>query len=170
MLAPTRGGPPLAGAVAYRGDLEPPTRSYAASYTDTAIGSTNTVPASTNRTGAAVVVRIPRRDGLAYHYGYGAVDTPKPQTYPGGNDGRVESSAFQTFVNHLFNWSSNDCWYAAGYPRNLGYTFRVAGVRTNPTGGSTKARMDVKPVWPKVQVIPRYSTVPPVYKTRSALS
>lgn len=163
---------PQPSLVQYRGNLVPPTTSYARSVTDTAFGSRENIEsqASTVRTRSAVVTRAPRMNGMRFAYGYGKEEAQLPHVYPGGNDGGVRSSAFQTFKNHLYNFVLNDGLFAAGYPRNLGLSFRVPAIRTNPTGGSTPSRMDQKPQFTKVQSVPRYSTVPAAYETRGAKS
>lgn len=168
-LTPTRSPQdPRPGTVDYRGDLTPPVTSYASGRNHTAFGSREKADSSTAWTRSAMVDRKPRRGGLQAFYGYGAERQHLPNPYPGGNDGLVRSSAFQPFLNHLFNFHINTAWFEAGYPRNLGWTFRVNQLKTQPTGGPTRARMDVKPGFTRVQRVPRYSTVPKTYATRSA--
>ena len=159
---------PPAGQVAYRGDLVPPTRSYAATLRDTAIGSHLRVPAATAWTGSPMVHRMPRRDGLRFFFGHGGEETPTPQTRPGGNDGLVQSSAFQRVKIRLTDFILYDGLFSAGYPRNLGLSFRVPAIATQKTGGPTTARMNTKPAFTRVQTVGRYSTVPASYATRSA--
>jgi len=159
------------GMVEYEGDLPSPVSSYAGSYQSTAMGSRGfSQGSSTAWTRSAVVQRRARQNDLLYVYSHGGAEQKTRLPFPGGADGRVRSSLFQTMLVRLNDFTENMGWYAAGYPRNLGWSFRVPQIRTNPTGGSTPSRMTAQQVLTKVQQVPRYSTVPPAYATRSANS
>lgn len=159
-----------AGAVTWEGDLTPPVQSYASTGSTLANASTQPSASSTAWTRAPVVDRHNRMDGMVFAYGYGKEEAALPQTYPGGNDGLVRNSAYQTLKNHLYNFVTNRALYQAGYPRNLGLTFRVPQIRTQVTGGPHPSRMAQAPQWTKVQTVPRYSTVPQSYATRGSKS
>jgi len=158
-----------AGLVSYQGDLVPPVTSYASAAPYTPMVSVNYTPPTTAWTQSAVVNRVPRRGGLRYFYSHGAIRMPAWRVpYPGGADGRVNSSAFQPDLVQLDTWSQHDRWFEAGYPRNLGYSFRVPQLKTQVTGGQGPGRMAQRPLFPRVQRVPRYSTTAPTYATRSA--
>lgn len=161
---------PAAGGIRWEGDLPAPTTTYARSVTGSSFGGVQDFAASTVRTRSAMVVRIPRRNGIRYFYGHGGEEMPLPNPYPGGNDGQVRISMFQRFKVHLFDFVLYDGLFSAGYPRNLGLSFRVPQIRTQPTGGPTVARMQQSPRFHKVQTVGRYSTVPQSYATKAANS
>lgn len=127
------------------------------------------IPGSTVRTKSSVVFRIPRRTGHRYFYAHGGITMPVNAVPTPGNGG-VPSSAYQPILVQLHDWMVNAAWYAAGYPRNLGYSFRVHQLNTQVTGGSGPGRMQVKPVYPGVQTVRRYSVRPRVYPTKAASS
>lgn len=157
----------VAGQVAYRGDLPAPVTTYADSQSKTPLISQNKVPPSTNRTNAAVVQRKPRRNGLLYFYSHGSTHMRVPNIPSPGNGG-VLSSAFQPILTTLHDWSQNLAWFAAGYPRNLGYVTRVPQLSTKATGGPTDSSMQAKPRFDRVQSVRRYSVVPRAYPTKSS--
>jgi hypothetical protein len=161
-LPPTR-NPTL---MRWEGDLIPPVTSYASSTSQTLGQDRLSVPPSTNKTNSAVVQRRPRRNGLMYFYSHGGLSMPIPGMPTPGNGG-VMSSAFQRVLVQLHDWVINRAWYAAGYPRNLGYTFRVNQIATKTTGGAVGA-MQPRPRFAKVQVIPRATAQPQTYNTKSA--
>lgn len=160
--------PPAGTPVTWQGDLVPPVTSYAASRDVSPLSSRSYIPPSTNRTNSAVVTRVPRRNGIAYFYSHGGLTMPA-NAVPRPGSGGVWSSSFQQVLVQLHDWVKNSDWFAAGYPRNLGYAFRVQQVSTKAGGGSV-GRMQPRPLFPKVQVIPRATVVPPAYKTRSSNS
>ena len=67
----------------------------------------------------------------------------------------------------LHDWVKNSDWFAAGYPRNLGLSFRVDQVTTKVTGGAV-GQMQQRPLFPKVQRIPRPGVVVATYNTTPA--
>lgn len=150
----------------WEGDLVPPTTSYAASVPDAPMISRLSVAPSSNVTNSAVVNRRPRRNGLMYFYSHGSTRMPVPGM-PTPGLGGVMSSAYQTLLTTLHDWVINRAWYAGGYPRNLGYAFRVDQIATKTTGGAVGA-MQPRPLFPRVQVIPRPTVTPPTYNTKSA--
>lgn len=172
MLAPYRSSPyNKTGEVEYEGDLASPETTYARAVDYTAIGSATEFDHSTLWTRSAVVNRFNRMNGLVYNYSYGSVEMHTRLPYPGEADGQIRVSSYQTLLTHLNDWTTNHAWFAAGYPRNLGWTFRTQQLQTNPsTGGPTPARMGAKPAFSRVQRVPRYSTVPATYATVSARS
>lgn len=148
-------------------DVPPPVTSYASSVARTPLLSQNNIPASTNRTGSAVVNRRPTRNGQQFFYSHGAVPMLPPIDAVG--KGGVISSRFQMMNVQLMDWQKNTSWRQAGYPRNLGYVTRVATIDTNVTGGpGTTSQMASAPLFTKVQRVPRYQAIPQAYKTRSA--
>lgn len=166
---PTVGNVANPGEVSYRGDLVPPVTSYASAAANLPMRTRLTVPASTNRTGSPVVSRADRRDGLRYYYSHGGIQMPV-NGVPRPGAGGVLSSAHQTVLVQLHDWVTNNAWFAAGYPRNMGYSFRAQQLQTKATGGPTSAAMQQKPVFARVQRVPRYSVVPNRYPTRAARS
>lgn len=169
-LSPSSAQDPRPSEVSYRGDIAPPTQTYAASVRETAFGQSFTAPSDTQWTTAPFVVRGPMRVGSLYAYGHGGEEMPTPVPYPGGGDGLVRSSMFQRIKIHLFNYQLYRSLFMGGYPRNLGLTFRTAQLKTQTTGGPWAAKMGPKNIYSKVQVVPRYSTVPPAYQTKAAKS
>lgn len=169
-LAPTRASQDnRTGMVEYEGDLSSPASTYAGSYSSTAMGSRGySQGSSTAWTRSPVVTRRNRQNDLLYVYSHGGAEQKTRLPFPGEASGRVRSSLAQAILVRLNSFTENMGWYSAGYPRNLGWTFRVPQIRTNPTGGSTPSRMTSQQVLNKVQQVPRYSTVPPAYATRSA--
>jgi hypothetical protein len=155
------------GTVASEYDVPTPVTTYAASTRQTGIAAHLNVPACSNRTNSAVVSRRPRRVGLDFHYSHGGVVQPFPEV-PTPGAGGVRSSTFQPILVQLHDWCVNRACFAAGYPRNLGLSTRVSQLQTNRSGGSTDAEMDQRPLFPKVQRVPRYSVRPAVYQTRSS--
>lgn len=148
-------------------EVTPPVTTYASALRNTPLFSQNQVQHSTNRAGSMVVNRKPRRNGLRYFYSHGGIVMPRP-TVPTPGAGGVASSGFQSILVQLHDWSQNLAWFAAGYPRNLGYSTRVQQLQTNVTGGPTDASMDARPLFPKVQSVRRATVVVPRYPTKSA--
>lgn len=170
MLAPYRASQSnRTGTVEYGGDITPPVASYAGSYQSTAIGSRGFSQGSSSAwTRSPVVQRRNRQNDLLYVYSHGGAVQSTRVPFPGGSDGMVRSSLYQTVLVRLNTFTENMGWFAAGYPRNLGWSFRVPAIKTNPTGGPTPSRMTSQQVLTKVQQVPRYSTVPRFFATKSA--
>jgi hypothetical protein len=115
-------------------------------------------PAIANTTGAAVVSRVPRTDGLRALYILKAdqrtpPDPPRP----------VYTSLFQPLSVLHRGDRFNDRWYIV-WPRNLGLSFRAAGPPDQRT--MTNARMTSQPAFRKVLRYPRYPTTTPTYPSR----
>jgi hypothetical protein len=155
------------GGITWEGDLPAPITSYAASVNQSVLGGRYQVPASTAWTRSAVVMRKPRRKGIRYFYSHGGMDVPPPQVQPGPRSGMVALSLFQRTLVTLHDWSQNDGWFIC-YPRNLGWSFRVDQLKTQVTGGPGPSRSAAKPLFPRVQRVPRPSVVPRAYDTKSA--
>lgn len=151
--------------IASKYDVPPPVTTYASSPSRTPLMSQNQVPASTNRSGSMVVNRRLRRVGQQFFYSHGGVSMPTPIS--GAAEGGVVNSRSQMVNVQLMDWQKNTEWFAAGYPRNLGYVTRVAQPQTNASGGNGSSVMASKPIFPKVQKVPRYQAIPPSYPTRS---
>jgi hypothetical protein len=163
---PGQGNVANPGNVAYRGDLPAPVTTYASAAANLPMRARLNVPPSTNLDGSAVVNRVERRAGHRYWYSHGGVTMPMPGV-PRPGAGGVFSSSFQQTLVQLHDWMINLEWYAAGYPRNMGYSFRAQQVQTRTTGGPTAAAMQQRPLFPKVQTIKRYTVATPRYPTRS---
>lgn len=152
---PFGGGRP-GSVIEYRGDLTPPTQSYASVYANTTHGQALAIPATTIRTRSSVVTAKKRRGRLAIFYGYGARRNPQALPFQGNQAvGGVNRSAFQPFMTALFDWHNYLSWHEAGYPRNLGYSFRVPQLETNVTGAPGKSRSTTRPIYSKVQTVGR---------------
>lgn len=156
-----------AGLLSYEGDIPAPVTTYASAAPYTPLVSANVTPATTAWTRAAVVMRVPRRRGLRYFYNYGSTPMPAPGCRASN---RVESSLFQPIKTQLVDWTQNDAWFEGGYPRNLGFTFRVPQLKTQVTGGAGPGAMAQRPLFPRVQRVPRYSTYIPQYPTRGTVA
>lgn len=159
------------GAVEYRGDLTPPVTSYASSRPGMPMTSRLFVPASTNRTNSAVVVRQPRRGRMRSFYVHGAVPMPGALPYPGAAGvGEVQRSLFQRFLIQLMDWQINASWAEAGRPRNLGLSTRVPQLETNVTGGTGQSSMDQRPLFTRVQQVGRARATVNTYPTKGTRS
>lgn len=81
--------------------------------------------------------REPRMLGVRWMYSYGA---QTKQWFRMVATGQVERSSFQPVTAHRWSGEFNDSIYQAGYPRNLGYTFKVNQLAANiPIPGATMA-------------------------------
>lgn len=69
-----------------------------------------------------LVNRMPRMLGIRWLYSRGGQVKPWFRMQA---TGVVESSKFQPITSHTWEGEFNDAIYEAGYPRNLGYTFKV---------------------------------------------
>lgn len=157
------------GRIEYKGDLPAPVTTYASSLPGMPLTSRLYNPASTARTRSSVVTRAPRRGGMRSFYVHGAVGMPNALPNPGaGGVGGVNSSAFQPNLVQLMDWQVNPSWYEAGYPRNLGLSTRVAQLQTNVTGGPGRSSQDQRPLFTRVQTVPRANVTVRSYPTRSA--
>lgn len=161
----TQGG----SQVTWEGDLTPPVVSYAASVRKSPLFTGLNVPATTGKSRSAVVDRRDIRKGLLYYYSHGGKMMPIPQvTNPAG--GGVQVSAFQRVLVQLQDWVINTGWHMGGYPRNLGLSFRQGQLETQVTGGSGPGAMAQRPLFPKVQVVPRYTAPVRRYATKGTKS
>lgn len=154
------------GRIEYPGDSQPPITSYAAAIRSSNIGDTLRVPASLNTTNSAVVNRAQRSGGMRSFYAHGAVPMPTPVPYAGY--GGVNSSAANQYNVNLFDWQINPSWFEAGYPRNLGLSTRVPQLQTNITGGPGKSRATARPLFTRVQQVPRAQVTVRTYQTKAA--
>jgi hypothetical protein len=161
-----RGG--TGGRVEYRGDVVAPVTSYASALPSSPLTSRQYNPASTNRTGSAVVDRKPRRGGHMFFYSHGAVPMPTPIREEQNSQGLVPISKFQRFNVALMDWQKNLSWYESGYPRNLGLSTRVPQLETNQTGGPGRSSMDQRPLFTRVQTVQRSRVIVQTYRTRPA--
>lgn len=75
-----------------------------------------------------LVTRAPRLNGIRTLFSYG---TQILTTFRMIATGRVESTTFQPRLSHQWTGEFNDSIYQAGYPRNLGTTFKVPTVNPN---------------------------------------
>jgi len=126
---------------------------------------------SNMRSGAAFVQRRNRRRGMIQLYAHGS--QKRQRTMPVGGvqngSGTVDVSSFnRTNIPPIFNGTFNGALWQAGYPRNLGFSFRVEQLRTNTTGGPGPAQMNIRPRFNRVQTIRRYNATPKAYNTKPA--
>lgn len=160
---------PAPGNVSWEGDLPAPVTTYASAQANLPMRTRLLVPPSTNRSGAPVVNRVPRRNGQKFFYSHGGIEMPS-RLVPRPGAGGVFSSAFQTMLIQLHDWMINGAWFAAGYPRNLGYSWRNGQIDTNATGGPGKGQMQQTPVFTRIQTVRRATVNPPRYNTKAAKS
>lgn len=69
-----------------------------------------------------LVNRMPRMIGIRWLYSRGGQIKPWFRMI---GTGAVESTKFQPVLAYSWSGENNDAIYQAGYPRNLGYTFKV---------------------------------------------
>ena|ERR1700744_5939067 len=74
-----------------------------------------------------LVNRYPRMLGVRWLYSRGGQIKPWFRTIA---TGAVESTKFQPILSWSWSGEFNDAIYEAGYPRNLGYTFKVPSIPT----------------------------------------
>lgn len=98
-------------------------------------GAADALPDIARANGSAVwdqhsrlVNRNPRRLGIRTLYSYGAASKAWFRMVA---TGAVESTKFQPVTSHMWDGEQNDAIYQAGYPRNLGLTFKVPTVNPN---------------------------------------
>lgn len=147
-------------------DVPPPLTTYCSSSHNLPFRTALRSPASTNQTNSAVVRRRDRMTGLTFFYTLGAVIQPYIKVPTPGRGG-VPSSRFQTLQSQLVTRCLNTAWFAAGYPRNMGWVTRVQQPETQASGGATSATMNAKGMYSKVQRVPRTIVTPATYQTRS---
>lgn len=119
---------------------------------------------------ASFVDRHDRRGGIVYTEGRQLRKERTPQY-----NKPVYSSEYQkNLIGPLVNYVLYPGLYQAGYPaatislgtnRNLAWSERTPQLPTRTTGGPGPAAMLPKPRFKAVQVVPRYSTLPPTYPT-----
>lgn len=166
--------PTLASQTVYHGkygELTVPATMYAT--TQTPMKALNVVPSTPNRqSNASIVDSKFHRDGLVYLGEYDPRDEPTPQM-----NRPVCSSKFQPhLIGPRTNFVQNLKWYIAypaatvmfGGKHNLGLSIRVPQIVTRQTGGPGPGVMRPYPRFARVQRIPRYSTAPQAYPTKSA--
>jgi hypothetical protein len=88
-----------------------------------------------------LVNRYPRMLGIRWLYSRGGQIKPWHRNIMSGG---VESSKFQPVTAHTWEGEFNDAIYEAGYPRNLGYTFKVPTIPA-PALGNQRDRMMPQP-------------------------
>lgn len=69
-----------------------------------------------------LVNRMPMMQGIRWLYSRGGQIKP---WFRAVGTGTVESSKYQPVLSYQWSGEFNDSIYQAGYPRNLGYTFKV---------------------------------------------
>jgi hypothetical protein len=153
------------------GELPIPATQYVLS--DTPLRSTDVVPSTPNSaSNASVVQRALRTIGMRFLGGVQHYDMAIPQQYLSPYSSKFQ----QILVGYHPNVAFNDKWYIA-YPaasvmngglHNLGLSERVPQVVTRSSGGPGPATMLPAPKFTRVQNIPRYSTMPQQYPTKSA--
>lgn len=153
------------------GQLQPPATMYAT--TVSSLRSTNVVPSTPNRqSNAAIVDSKFHRDGLVYTGEYDPRDEIAPQM-----NRPVVSSKFQPhLIGPRTNFVQNLKWYICypaatlmnGGQHNLALSFRASQLVTRQSGGPGPAMMRPYPRFSRVQSVPRYSTAPQTYPTKSA--
>jgi hypothetical protein len=153
------------------GELEMPATHYVLS--DTPLKSVDVVPSTPNsKSNASVVVRALRTVGLRFLGGVQHREAPVPQMYLSPYSSKFN----EVLVGPHLSAQFNDAWYIA-YPaasvmngglHNLGFSERVPQIVTRSTGGPGPASMLPAPKFNRVQNVPRYSTMPQQYPTKSA--
>lgn len=133
----------------------------------TSVLATMNPPVVTNvRTGAPVVNSAFRRKGMRYLYSCGA---RMNSWFKMIATGAVESTKFQPITDHVYDASFNDALYEAGYPQNLGLSFKVP---TIPNGIATTdqwGRMRPQPQYTRsIYTRRRFSSAPAVAAQPSA--
>lgn len=95
------------------------------------------IPAQLVDQHTTMVNREPRMMGIRWLYSRGGQCKPWFRMIA---TGQVESTKFQPVLAHQWAGEFNDSIYQAGYPRNLGYTFKVdQPVNTYTTPGPSMA-------------------------------
>lgn len=152
------------------GEMPVPATAYATA--STALKSLEVVPSYvTSSANASVVNRANMRQGMVSTGGRQGYFTPTPQVYDS-----PDSSKFQPYLmGPQVNYVLNNKWYIAypaatvmnGGKHNLAWSERVPQLPTRYSGGPGPATMRQAPRFKAVQVVPRYSTMPPTYPTAS---
>jgi hypothetical protein len=154
----------------FYGNMPMPATQYATSVTS--LSSLDIVPGvRTIASNASVVDRHLRRDGLVYTAGRQSRKSLTPQ-----QNKPVTSSNFEKWLlGPQVNYITNNDWYIAypaatvmfGGDHNLALSTRVDQLTTRTTGGPGPSAMGAAPRFSRVQQVPRYSTIPPMYPTQS---
>lgn len=156
---------PTASMMTWEGDLPAPITSYESSrYAGGGPASHLDVPHTTTTYRSAVVDRTRRLNGLRMWYAHGATRMPIGSIPRPASNGVQSTAANVSWVN-LFDWTQNLGWYPSGYSRMLGFVTRVSQLETNKTGGPSAGTMQQRPLFNRVQRVPRYSVVPQTYAT-----
>jgi len=118
------------------------------------------IPPSVVGSGAPVVSRKPRLKGLRFLYAHGA---QRQTWFRMIATGQCESSKFQPYLTSLFDASFNDTWHTGGYPRNNGWSVKVASVPNALVNGGSQPIMQPAPNQRRVIFTRRaYNTMPAV--------
>lgn len=113
---------------AYMPFFEPPVTPQAENIQGTSAVAQQGLPGNQWDQNARFVNRDPRRIGIRTLYSYGGRFN---RFFRMIATGQVESSKFQPRTNHTWDGEFNDAIFQAGYPRNLGLTFKVKTVNPN---------------------------------------
>jgi len=105
----------------------------------------------------SVVNRMPRMLGIRWLYSRGGQIKPWFRMVA---TGRVESTKFQPVMAHTWEGEFNDSVYQAGFPRNLGYTFKVPTIPSWALNGQTQ----------QPQMLPRPRFTRPIFSRRAYTS
>lgn len=92
-----------------------------------------------------LVNRMPRMLGIRWLYSRGGQVKPWFRMI---GTGAVESTKFQPITSHTWDGEFNDAIYEAGYPRNMGYTFKVPTIPA-PAVALQRDRMAAAPRFTK---------------------
>lgn len=158
------------GVIEYRGDVPAPDTTYAAAISASPFGGRLRVPASrASVTTTPVVSRLNRMRGIIAHVLDGAVRMP-PATIVGPGYGKTRGSVYQPFDVHRSTWIENRGLHQAGYPRNLGLTFRGPQRLDTASGAGGDSVMQPRPLWRGVQQIGRARASVITYPTQGAQS
>lgn len=102
-----------------------------------------------------MVNREPRMLGIRWLYSRGGQIKPWFRMVA---TGRVESTKFQPVLSYQWSGEFNDSIYQAGYPRNLGYTFKVPTIPPRALGVQ------------RDQMLPRPRFTRPIFSRRAYTS
>lgn len=94
---------------------------------------------------SGIVSRANRRKGMREMYSRGTQHNSTMQMLA---TGAVQSTRFQPYLGWTWNGSFNDELYAAGYPRNLGLSFKAPSI---PDGIATSAQ------WGRMRAAPQFT-------------
>jgi hypothetical protein len=102
-----------------------------------------------------LVNRMPRMLGIRWLYARGGQIKPWFRMI---STGAVESTKFQPVLSYQWSGEFNDAIYEAGYPRNLGYTFKVPTIPAAALGTD------------RSQMLPRPRITRPIFSRRAYTS